>query len=240
MENVLDAVLWGVAAAAVMSEAVPGTGIVLSMAASMFPMAASLAMPSSSQPSQLTVPYSAIAGDIAQQYADGTSQVVTYVTAISGDQVALPFVGAQLNGLPSNNLWKITAPQISDYANAALNPSYIRFYSILIPAAFNIWSYQGVNSQTPFYCSMSYYPIEKYWRSSIAAPTYAYQSISESNGNWDIYMMCQGSDGSSLIFPPEEMFTDLFTNLNVSPSDLFQAQGVWSGIPVIQPDVSNC
>lgn len=238
MENVLDAVLWGVAAIGALSEAVPGSGIVLSMVASMFPMAAALSE-SSSQPAQLTVPYSEIAGQISQIYGEGVTQVTNTVVALSANQITLPLVGALLNGLPGNNLWRVTSPQINAYANAALTPSYLGFYSVLIPAAFQMWSYQSVTRNTPFYCSTSTYP-PAYWQSTIDAPAYSYLVESAGPGRYNIYMLCQGSDGSNLDFPPQEMFQDLFTNLGVSETEFFEGQGIWAGIPVVQPDISNC
>jgi hypothetical protein len=169
--------------------------------------------------------------------------IATYATTISSDPILLPLLGGLFNGSPSNELWTFSKPQVESLAAALALPATLQYYSIFIPMRFNFLVWQNLNSSTPYFCRLQgeYQGMKFYQKVNVGAPSYAYW-VQPNGANWNIYLLCQGTDpNSGLNFPEPGLMTNLFTKYNVSESDFFQGKGLWSGIQsTVMPSMQEC
>jgi hypothetical protein len=83
-------------------------------------------------------------------------------------------------------------------------------------------------------------------KATLSTPSnpYPYFTDSSGNGNYNLYLICNGSLGDKdtkpeLIYPEPQLLNDLFTTRGVPQSDFFQGNGIWSTITRQKVD-SSC
>jgi hypothetical protein len=230
--NCIDAVLWGLSAVPAIGVAVPALPAVLAMGATLFPAVIGGFNPTSPPPPE-EISYGEFAGNIATAYNAAAELVAEHATAIMSDLVLLPLLGGLFNGTPTNSGWTFTLDEVPQLAAAAGTPALLQYYSVFIPMRFNFLILENCKSSSPYYCAVRdvYQGMKFYQQIGLGAPSNAYMSVPTGNGTWNIYLLCTGTDPSSVDFPGADMMTDLMTNLNVSPQDFFMGNGLWSTIP---------
>jgi hypothetical protein len=237
--SILSALLCGAAGLPIFSE-VPAGPVVLAFAGALFPGVFTAFQSDPSQP-PAQVSYSQFAAQIEEQFAAATALLTAQVQTFSSDSVLLPLVGGLLNGSPTNQLWKVNDADILAYVTANLTPTVLQYYVTFIPMRFKFLYWMGSNNNVPYYCKLvagwNNDTLEKVplINTQSTKPPYPYFSEPCGSGNYNLYLLCNGSLGAndrypSLSYPIPDLITDLFTTRGVSQEDFFLGNGVWAGI----------
>jgi hypothetical protein len=211
--QILDAVLWGAAAAPVG----PGGQVVLAVAASLF--GSLLASPSISPQGPMS--YETLKTTIVDQnYSEASAAAEQVYQTLSTDPVKLGLLVPLLE-----NVWPWTATTASTLAAATSNFNRIYFYQYLMPQVFVILQWFDSPLNVPWRWD-DYIPLK---RDPISVPCGAWWSFEAEDGNYNVFVLAQqGSTVDNLSFPQQVLTDDIFGTLAVSAASFVNGADGWS------------
>ncbi len=222
---VIDAALWGLAAAPLGPVAQVG----LAVAASLF--GSFVGQPSSGGPPTTVVEYRNFKTTVDTLFSAALTGTYLDLQAVVTDPVKLRLAGRLAEG---PWYWGIT--DNTAVAAHGTSPNRIMFYQMLMAVEFSLFVWTN---------SKENYPMHRWldWSGGheatlIDAPSWAYWSIPNADGTYTVALLAQGTldeggQGINLVaYPIQDLMTDLFTNLQVQPTDLALQRVGWDKIPM--------
>lgn len=220
---VIDAALWGLAAAPLGPEIQVG----LAVAASLF--GSFVGQPSSGGQPTTVVQYQDFKTTVDTLFSDALTGTYLDLHTIVTDPVKLLVAGRLAEG---PWYWGITDNEV--VAANGTNPNRIMFYQMLMAAEFSLFVWTNVKENYPLHRWLDWSGGHEF--TPIDAPSWAWWSVPNADGTYTVSLLAQGTiteggQGVNLVaFPIQALMTDLFTNLQVQPVDMtFQRLG-WDKI----------
>ncbi len=221
---VIDAALWGLAAAPLGPEIQVG----LAVAASLF--GSFVGQPSSGGPPTAVVQYQDFKTTVDTLFSEALNGTYLDLQAAVTDPAKLRVAGRLAEG---PWYWGIT-DNATVAANGA-NPNRIMFYQMLVAAEFSLFVWPNSKENYPAHRWLDF----QGWHqmTAIDAPSWAYWSIPNADGTHTVGLLAQGTLGEGggginlVAYPIQALMTDLFANLQVQPADITFRRFGWDKIP---------
>jgi len=220
---VIDAALWGLAAAPLGPVIQAG----LAVAASLF--GSFVGQPSSGDQPTTVVQYQDFKSTVDTLFRDALSGAYLDLQALVTDPVKLRVTGRLVEGP-----WYWGIADNATVATNGTNPNRIMFYQMLMAAEFSVFVWTNVTENYPAHRWVDWYGGHE--TTVIQAPSWAWWSIPNADGTYTVCLLAQGTIGEGgqgvdlVAFPIQALMTDLFTNLQVQPADIAFRRFGWDKI----------
>lgn len=222
---VIDAALWGLAAAPLG----PVMQVGLAVAASLF--GSFVGQPSSGGPPTTVVKYQDFKTTVDTLFSGALTGTYLDLQAVVTDPIKLRVAGRLAEG---PWYWGIT-----DNTAVAANgttPNRIMFYQMLMAAEFSLFVWTNSKENYPVHRWLDQW--DGHEETVIDAPSWAQWSMPNADGTYTVALLAQGTldeggQGINLVaYPIQDLMTDLFTNLQVQPTDITLQRVGWDKIPM--------
>ena len=220
----LEAIIWGFAAFTLDGVYAPVFNISLSMIASL--VGSLLAMPDNQTEQQGDKEdFEQLPNEI---YSQTSTQNSAYGQKVLQDSAMLLVVGEL-----ANVGWKWELPDPDTIASDTQNTSMVMFYQTLIKERYNILVWTDSPYDYPSYTVINSGKVG----CKLDAPANSWWSEPSDQGNWNVYLLCSGTDFKGIGYPSSDLTTDLWTTLNISKENFFKGLNGWNTIQQYEADL---